>query len=243
MSKRVSYKRSYSKSNKKMYKRSSKRAPSNKTLAKKVKHIENDLMELKYFDYSFGPTNVTNTGVILEGHMLITQGDTASTRTGNKINPTSLQLRMGLNTVDTLLVPVKVRMIAFWDRQANGASPVLANINNGLLDNSTIGTIVYAPRNLNTVDRYTIVYDKVMVINPTAWTSYTSAVPNVVGTAFPIEKYISKAFKLGRQIRYDTNTGALADLVSNAFYIAFVSDAASDEPVMEGGIRLYFRDS
>lgn len=243
MSKRPAYKRPYSKSTRKMYKKTSKRAPSNKTLAKKVKHIENDLMELKYFDYSFGPTNVTNTGVILEGHMLIMQGDTASTRTGNKINPTSLQLRCGLNTIDATLIPVKVRMIAYWDRQANGASSVLANINNGVLDNTTISSIVYAPRNLNTVDRYTIVYDKVFVFNPTAWTSYTSGTPNAVDTAFPIEKYISKAFKLGRQVRYDTNTGAVADLVSNAFYIAFASDVAADYPVIEGGIRLYFRDS
>ena len=241
MSKRAAYKRPYKKSSKRMSK--SKRGPSTKTLAKKVKHIENDLMELKYFDYNFGPTNVTTTGVILEGQMLITQGDTASTRTGNKINPTSLQIRLGLNTINTLLIPVKVRMIAYWDRQANGASSVLANVNNGVLDNSTISSIVYSPRNLNTVDRYTIVYDKVFVINPTAWTAYSSGTPNVVENSFPIEKYISKAFKLGRQIRYDTNTGTLADLVSNAFYIAFVSDVSSDYPVIEGGCRLYFRDS
>lgn len=238
------YKRTYARKASKTYKKGSKRAPTNKTLAKRVKHIENDLIELKHFDYEFGPSVITPSGITLEGHLLITQGDTVTSRTGNKISPTSLQLRGGVFTDSACLNPVKVRMIAFWDRQCNGASPVLFNVNNGLLDNSVIGTSVYAPRNTNTLDRYTIVYDKVMQFNPQAWQSYTTAAPDsAVEFAMPIEKHLSKIYKLSRQIRYDTNTGTISDLVSNAFYVSFMSDQTTHSPLLEGAIRMYFRDA
>lgn len=244
MSKRAGFKRG-SKTQKKKFNRGSKRGPSTKNLSKRIKHIENDLIELKWFDYPFAAT-ITNAGVNLEGQWLITQGTAYNNRVGNKISPTSMQLRLSVVSDATQIVPVLVRMVAFWDRQANGGSPVLLNYNNGLLDPTTITNPCYAPRNYNTIDRYTIVEDKVMVINPVNWFVNTDvAGTSTVSETMPVAKFIRKTYKLGRTVKYDTNTGAIADLVSNVFYVALFTDTAvaAYQPLMSGAIRLYFKDA
>lgn len=232
-----SYKKGSKRGSKKNYK---KKMPTTKALAKRVKHIENDLIELKWFDYPFGPSAVTSSGLLLSGHLLVTQGSGYNNRVGNKISPTSLQCRLSLISLSNQQIPQKVRIVAFWDRQANGSAPVLLNYNNGLFDNTAITDPVYMPRNYNTIQRYTVVYDKTTVINPKNWATQTGT---VVNTVFPIEQMMIKIFKLGRTIKYDTNTGALADLVSNGFYIALFTDVVINQPVVSGGLRMYYKDA
>lgn len=60
-----------------------------------------------------------------------------------------------------------------------------------------------------------------------------------------VAKFIRKTYKLGRTVKYDTNTGAIADLVSNVFYVALFTDTAvaAYQPLISGAIRLYFKDA
>jgi len=240
-------KRSFKKSSKRGSKKSfKKKHTTTKALDKRVKHIEKDLIELKWFDYAWAAT-ITHTGVNLEGQWLITQGTAYNNRVGNKISPTSMQMKVSIvSDPDQNNAPVLVRMIAFWDRQVNGASPVLLNYNNGLLDPTTITNPVYAPRNYNTLERYTIVEDKVMILNPVNFKEYVTADgDSLVSQTQPIVKFISRRYPLSRVVKYDTNGGTMADLVSNAFYVCFICDTsnATIQPLMSGGIRLYYKDA
>lgn len=244
MSKRFNSKRSTSKRQFRSKRRGSKRGPTTKALAKKVKHIENDLMELKWFDYAFGPTNIPVAGLILEGHLLITQGDSVNTRTGNIINPTSLMVKLHLNPDSDNVQATRIRVVAFWDRQVNGVSPTLVNVNNGLLDNTTITDTTITPRNYNTIDRYKIFYDKMFTFNPIMAESLTTAgAVQTVTTVVSLEKTIMKNWKLNRKLKYDANAGAMTDLVSNGVFVALFSDQGTNIPQVTGGIRMYYRDS
>lgn len=245
MSKRFNSKRPNRKPRFKSNKRrGSKRGPTTKALAKKVRHIENDLMELKWFDYAFGPTAIPVAGQVLEGHLLITQGDSVNTRTGNIINPTSLMVKLHLNPDVDNANATRIRIVAFWDRQVNGVTPTLVSVNNGVLDNTTITDTTITPRNYNTIDRYKIFYDKMITFNPILAETVTLAgAVTTTTTVISLEKTVMKNWKLNRKLKYDANTGAMTDLVSNGVFVALFSDQAVNTPTVTGGIRMYYRDS
>lgn len=60
----------------------------------------------------------------------IQTGDTASSRDGNQIYATSLQIRAQIATDQDLVVPSRVRMIVFWDNQSNGADASISEVFN-----------------------------------------------------------------------------------------------------------------
>lgn len=223
-----------------------KKGPSNKSLNKKIKHIENNLLELKYLDISSGqsPTTAGTSDYLTP----LAQGDTASNRQGNIINPTSIQFRGTMLTDVDYLGFSKIRIILFWDRQPNGAVPVLtgASTTQSLLDNGNITDSTICPRNFNTIDRYHILYDKTHGINPgVVQTSVVAADPTTTKVV-QRGKYIHFVVKLGRLVKYNNTSAAITAAVSNALHIAYFIDngpAAGQAPVIQTGLRLYYRDS
>lgn len=236
-------KRTYKRGSKKTYK---KKAPTTVALSKRIKHIENDLIELKWKDDVWALTNLTPAGNLLSAYQYLVQGPGQSNRVGNKVSPTSLQFKMQIESSVVSTSPVLVRVFAFWDRQVNGSSPTFMGYNNGIFDDTTVTNPCFAPRNYGTIHRYTMLYDQVFTLTPRNWySSTTSGGTTTVATLMPTLKYLNKRFKLSRVIKYDTNTGTIADLVSNAFYVGILTDESDviKQPSMSGAARMYYKDA
>lgn len=222
-----------------------KKTPTTRQLAKKIQKMEHH-QDLKWFDVNYAPTAIPATGDVLSEFMNINDGVSFNERIGSKITPTSLQVKMSISTDPSRLGPSKVRMLVFWDRQTNGAPPVLLGQDNGVLDNSIIGQAplsqIYCPINYLTRDRYHVIFDKVYTFN--LQTLAAIVTPDVTEYGV-VTKYIRKNFRLGRIVKYDSSAGSIGDLVSNSLHVAFLSDDTSNlvAPQYEGGIRMYFKDT
>jgi len=218
-----------------------KKAPTNKTLNKKIKKIENNLIELKYKDTFNNGSLIPNTGLLIND-MNITNAGAAQlpVRDGLEITATSLTYKMLIQSDIDNLVASRVRVVVFWDRQPNGANAILFG-DNGLLENNIVTNLVVAPRNYKTIDRYTIIDDNVHVLNPNQ--AFTVTPDTGITTAvIPITYCIEKYHKLSRQMKYDAAAGAITDCVTNTINVALFSDLAAEQPTLVSGIRLYYKD-
>lgn len=209
-----------------------------KRLEKKVNRVLY-LEEVKYFDYAGAATAIPETGLLLNDMNFIQTGDTASSRDGNQIYATSLQIRAQIQTDQDIVVPQRVRMIVFWDNQSNGADASISGGVQSLMLASATVTGTYDFRNQITIDRYKILYDKTWTLNPQL--KLTEAAGTVADNQ-PIAKNIEKYFKLGRVIDYSASTGAIVDLVKNTINVVFISDVGADQPTVTWNIRLLFKD-
>lgn len=210
-------------------------------MSKKIKKIEAEA-EVKHKDTLFAVTTIPSTGLMWESHNFITQGTTNITRIGNVIAPTSFQIRMRIAANTTKITsPTVCRIIIFWDTQVNGAGPTGFGLT-GVVDDSVITVPPYAPRNYNTIDRYRILKDKVIVLHPVLATTTTDpgGVVTAVSAVVAYRKFIIKS---SRKMRFTGNAGTVADITNNALYVFFMSDLTVTEPTVQGGIRMYFKDS
>lgn len=220
-----------------------KKGPSNKSLNKKIKNIENNLMELKFQDIFDNGDLIANTG-ISEYLLPIAQGDTASTRTGSVINPTSIQCRISIQTDIDQNAPCRARAILFWDKQANNAAPTLvgASTTLSLLDNTVVTDTTMSPINFNNIDRYTVLWDKLWTFNPkTNLTVVAGATTQVV--AQEVVKVLRR--KLGRVVKYNGTGATVASIVTNSLFIAYFTNVTTvaNQPTVVASYRIYYRDS
>ena len=133
-------------------------------------------------------------------------GLTPSTRIGNEIRCTSLELR-GYVFVNNLFTVVQksdlyrvpmFRMIVFWDKSPNGQLPDIVgntaiNEEDALLDNTAGSDYIFLPYSRSTATRFKILHDKVYRFpQPTTVLSGGFTDPNpVVNTVVP-HVYIQK---------------------------------------------------
>lgn len=192
---------------------------------KQIRKIQSN-EDLKNFDVlsTLAPTT-TGTFSCLNA---MAQGTTKITRVANMISATSVQLR-GRITVDAAATfsPI-VRIVIFWDQQANAGAPTTAL----LFDAGVITPLVSSPYNHDNSKRFKILYDKRFVVEgQPALTSLNSKL---------MEKYI----KLSRNTKYNTTGGAtFADITTNSLWLFAVSNDATNSPAVVIGSRLYFKDT
>lgn len=214
------------------------KAPTNKALNKKIKNIQNNLIELKRKDVFNNNTVIPNTGLLING-MNFTSGGTAP-RSGFTINATSLTMKAVVTSDVDILSASVIRCIIFWDRQPNGADAILAG-DNGVLDNGIVTNLIVTPRNLQTIDRYKILEDFTFVLNPSVvldFDTVTGTTTTVITKSETINRYV----KLSRQMVYDGTAGTIADSVTNSINVFFISDQAANQPTLLSGVRLYYKD-
>lgn len=207
--------------------------------------------EYKFVDVSFGTTNAASpvlsaaasTFYLLNGLQL---GTSAYQRIGNKIAMKSCywSLTFGINALNTIATStsgtpqVPVRMMIVYDKQTNGALPVVSDLLSGYsgIANSTARAIdVNSPNNLNNKDRFIVLCDKRFVLS-------------AQGTG---SRILKKYKKLSTSVSYKSGAtvGNVTDITSGGLYfIAYRDDDLGnntnpDTSVrMTGDIRLRYQD-
>lgn len=217
---------------------SKRRGPTNKALDKKIKKLQRD-QELKYVDIYQANNDITTGAFVVLLNGMVT-GTDSNERIGDEVRATSIQWRMNFSSDPTGTIPVAVRMILFWDKQANGLAPVIAGGGGAtsLLDTTTVTDLLLAPYNHESSDRFRVLYDKTFTLEPYAL---------AVGGGAAMQRYITmhKKINLSRRVKYDGDTAAFTDVVTNSLWFTFMSDiaAAGINPQVEFGSRFYFKDS
>lgn len=233
--------RSYSKRNntKRRPRRQSKtKAPTNKSLNKKIKHIENNLIELKHIDLFNAGTAATVAGVT-EFLLPLGQGDTNILRNGNNIVPSSIQAKLQLFSDSLNVATSNIRCIIFWDRQCNGAAPILTGAG-GLLDVSVITDPTQAPLNYDSIHRYKVIFDKIYQIVPQV---PLTVVAGTTTSVVQIIKQVNIYRKLGRQVKFSGTGATIASVLTNSLNVAYFTDNNTTAPLFQSAFRTYFRDA
>jgi len=209
-------------------------------LNKKVKKIQVE-EEVKHIDILYAEISALAASPYpWFSHNFTPVGASNITRLGNVIAPTSYQIRFRIRQdIDRTGEASRVRMIIFWDTQVNGAAATYLGAT-GVLDNTVITDQLAAPRNYDTIDRYHIIKDKTYVLQNTMATVEVAGAVSKVSRAIIQKTFIIKA---SRRIKYTGATGTIADIANNALYIVFYSDAVSEPPTIDGGVRMYFKDT
>lgn len=223
------------------------RIPTNKSLNKKIKKIENQV-ELKWYETILSGTIDENTVTPLILNAPV-QGVSQTTRIGYKHTATSLKWigyispDLGSVTGNTI-----VRMIIFWDRQSNGVAP---NITGNILTGTTallqqVQTPSFIPAvawqahyQIENHKRFKILYDEVMDLAPQY--SYVNTVSNAVQVGVNTCVLRGKV-KLGRDVMQDGTLGDTSSMVTNALYCVLMASNVTLQPSAYINFRYYYKD-
>lgn len=162
---------------------------------------------------------------------LIAAGNTDSTRVGNEIVITSLQVRYNLSTIPTSAAAGQAfRILIVWDYDVGGAVSTLATV----LDTSVILDPLRAPYHMDYVGkgkRYRIVYDETIIINES------------IGSSADYAERVLKFKRLNKKVRYTNTTAAIGSVGTNSLCLMALQDQSANLPTMEFGARVYFKDA
>lgn len=225
-----------------------KMVPKASSLNRKIKRL-NDMIELKFID-SFFSGSVNDNGSSIQLLNGIPIGTDPDERVGLELRATSVQFRGYLLTDPDVLASSTVRIIVFWDRQANGSVPLtltsLTAADGTILDLTTVTDPTLAPYNYSAIDRYRVLYDKIITINPDVINTSVrdEGPPDVTTTATVLTKRANfkKKIKLGRTVKYDDASSGIASIATNSLYmVAYTME--DDGPVLRFGSRFYYKDA
>jgi len=152
------------------------RTRADKSLSRRISKLENEI-ERKYLDFTTddAPTNSGVAKSLLSG---MADGNNYNQRIGNQVTAKKLLLQYRLNHPAQADVPgsepSQIRVMLVWDTQSNGqtafqiftgTSPTSVQLSTALLDDRSGMISMNATYNVNTRQRYKILYDVVHNIN------------------------------------------------------------------------------
>jgi hypothetical protein len=173
--------------------------------------------EIHYNDVT-NSTNISSTStlVLMNG---LTQGDTAITRTGQSIRMNTLDINayiIGNSTAGQQ----SVRILLVFDKQPNASAYTSTSLLNS---DNTISPYAVGGQN-----RFIVYMDEMYALS----------------TAGPLNAQFSKRIQLNQHTEYNTgNAGTIADINSGSLYLQFVSDQATNVPILAYYCRLWFVDN
>ncbi len=188
-------------------------------LAHGIKKLMN--VEFKFHDVQTTQTDITTTANIIQ-LTNIPQGDISESRDGAQVKVTRLQIKYQLrghvNAVTTL-----VRCIVVKDSQTNQAIYAIAD----LLQDTTANDSIVSMLNLDNKYRFTVLYNKVHQFQNSGHNNnYTEIIKD-----------------LDLRLRFDASTPSIADLTSASLSIIFISDQASNSPLLTLFSRVRYVDN
>ncbi len=185
------------------------------TLAKRVSRLEK-AREFKIIDTQLSSNAQNSTPKITQLTNLI-QGLTDSTRIGNKITITGIQLRYTVN--DTITNEYRIMLVL--DKQTNG----VIYVSGDLLEDITAQDNIVSPVNRDNKKRFRVFYDKVHLMS-------VAGVANGQGRKF---------IKVNIPVMYDSTAGDITDLTSSSLSLLTVAHTASVAQTVF--VRIFYTDS
>ncbi len=172
--------------------------------------------ELKYID---NPTYVAQTVLtaMTQTHMTaITQGTGVSNRVGQEIFAERLDYRLNFRTLTQ--TTAAIRMMVVVDLQPNGA--LFAQSDLLLASGDPAEMTLYEFR-----QRFRVLHDEY----------------------FGVDTYNPQTFRNGsvplkQKVKYLGSTNNISNLRTGAIYLVLISDSAATDPVVNGNVRLWWRD-
>lgn len=229
--------------------------PSNSALSKRLNVLEKQIIETKYVDEVnvFNPLNAGQAFCLNN----FAQGDTVTTRNGNRIYMERLMFRAKVTNNTLLIGPVTLRVMCILDLSPSGQA-VNCGIGGvstflgptGILDNTVIvNNPDLMPYAQEMKYRYKILYDKIIVINPYS-VDISSITNNLAATAtmtatnvLDRSVHIDVDIPLHRQTIYQDGTANIISIMDGSLLCLCFSDQAANAPVVALGTRLYFKDA
>lgn len=159
----------------------------------------------------------------------IKQSTTKNTRIGNRLSIYRIRVK-GQILLPTEVEGDTVRMMLVLDKQANGATP---NVNTVLEGNGAGGAATLTDfLNMDNADRFQVLKDKQISINPLIGVSSTSSSPMYL--------HWKMSHKCNLRIDYSSTAGAVTEYKSNNLFLIFISQ--NGFPYVFGTSRIYWKE-
>lgn len=191
------------------------------------------MQEMKFIDTADTLGSVNASGSIKESSLVnVAAGTGESQRVGRKICVKSLHMRYTAqlsNTSNPASTDDGVRVILYWDKQANGATAAVTDI----LESATYLSF----NNLSNKGRFVILMDRVVDVSATAgaWDGTNDQYAQKAQT----KTFHKKGLNI--PVEYSSTTGALTEIRSNNIGLLAISDSGSIN--MAYNVRVRFTDS
>jgi len=151
------------------------------------------------------------------------QGVTSITRLGRSILMKSIQAKLWIKREDVTTTTVQsVRCAIFYDKQVNGAAPVITDFYTSAVGNSPTWL-----RNLNNTDRFYCLWDKVYNLDGAGGTT-------VVSDDFFKKINLPVLYK-------DTTAGDVTDMQTGALWLVYAGNTAAGTDDMDVQIQTRVR--
>lgn len=129
----------------------------------------------------------------------VQQGASSYNRVGAKIMIKSIQVKTTLRLQGTTPVPDAIRFMVVYDRQPNGAFPLISDI---ISDNISTAPGFHSGVNMSNKDRFHIVRDQYRTLSPAGSTSVV----------------LSEFIKTKLDVQFKASSGNIGDITTGALY-------------------------
>jgi len=168
-------------------------------------------VERKYLDYTNTLQTLTDTGTPILLNGCIEGLDATNQRIGRKITCRRIECTVtaGAQVADLIAGTCyqndadTIRMVVVFDKQTNGAAASWSSLMNA----SGVYSAPYAQRNISTLDRYMVLYDKIFEI--------CSSGPNSIVARINLPVNLETRFT-------STNNGDVTDIITGSIYLIVV---------------------
>lgn len=207
-------------------------ADQDKRIVKMQRQLSSMKPEMKYVDY-FNATTAPVGGFLGFSFCLLAQGDDFNQRIGEEVRAKYLDIAITVTRLATLNTGA-VRFLVIWDKQNNGETifnPLASlSLDQGLLDNTTITNEAICPFNDRCSERYSILYQKLLVFNPSEPTCQEG---KVFKKRIPLSNTI---------IKYSDSGATAASLVSRNLLVLYYGMGSANYTHNTSG-RFHYTDN
>lgn len=187
--------------------------------------------ELKVTDTVVASANLTQIAgfVLLNG---VTQGSDYNARIGRRTLMKSIFIRFSLvpNTANSAPNGDFARVIVFYDCQTNGAAPIASDV-------LSVGTDYLSPLNLNNRDRFKVLHDKIISMNPNVYTA------GALTAGDPMNKYWKLFKKINMEVIFGGTNATVGSIQTGSIYLMYLSAGATSYSTLSYNARVRFIDS
>lgn len=212
-----------------------------KAFTGRVRRIVNRMEETKFITAyaGFNPTSAVPT---IAAYNTMAKGTNRFERLGNRISLTELQFSFRATAAPTIVAGTMLRVIVFYDKQANSVGLIPTTTLGGLFLDPTIANWYFALRDPNTMRRFRAIYDRSFRIEANLATNVVAGA-TTTESSFQVFRRLRLKLK-NRLTQFNDNNAALpTDIISPVLYVAMFTDAPGAGVIVNTEAMIKFKDA